>query len=109
MSVQRFLARVRAPYRPSGDTPSPYAEVVRAGERIYLSAQGGLGENGKVGAPGDAVGQTNAILDRLEQALAAAGASLADITKLTTSIIDRGHRKDVYGTISRRLRNVYPV
>jgi enamine deaminase RidA (YjgF/YER057c/UK114 family) len=109
MTVQRFLPRLRAPYRPSADTPSPYAEVVRAGERIYLSAQGGVAQDGKVGAPGDAVAQTNATLDRLETALAVVGASLADITKLTTSIIDRSHRKDVYGTISRRLRNVYPV
>ncbi|MBO0743047.1 MAG: hypothetical protein J2P51_16690, partial [Hyphomicrobiaceae bacterium] len=109
MTVQRYLPRLRAPYRPSADTPSPYAEVVQAGDRIYLSAQGGAGEDGKVGAPGDAVAQTNAALDHLEMALAAAGASLGDITKLTTSIIDRSHRKDVYGTINRRLRNVYPV
>jgi enamine deaminase RidA (YjgF/YER057c/UK114 family) len=109
MTVQRYLPRLRAPYRPSADTPSPYADVVRAGERIFLSAQGGAGQDGRVGAPGDAVAQTNAALDGLEAALAAAGASLADITKLTTSIIDRSHRKDVYSTINRRLRNVYPV
>jgi len=109
MTVQRYLPRLRAPYRGGADVPSPYAEVVRAGERIYLSAQGGAGQDGKVGAPGDAVAQTNAALDRLEMALTAAGASLADLTKLTTSIIDRGHRKDVYGTINSRLRNVYPV
>src|SRR5215471_21590519 len=109
MTVQRLFPRLRAPYRPGADTPSPYADVVRAGERIYLSAQGGAGQDGKVGAPGDAVAQTNDALDRLERALTAAGASLADITKLTTSLIDRDHRKDVYGTINRRLHNVYPV
>src|SRR5690349_23049867 len=92
MTLQRYLPRLRAPYRPSADTPSPYAEVVRAGERIYLSAQGGAGQDGRIGAPGDAPAQTNAALDRLEMALAAAGASLANVTKLTTSIIDRSHR-----------------
>src|SRR5262245_53079421 len=109
MTVERFLPRQRAPYRPSVDTPSPYVEVVRAGERIYLSAQSGVGHDGKVAAPGDAVAQTNATMDRLATALAAAGASLADITKLTTSIVDRSHRKDVYDSISRRLADVYPV
>src|SRR5262245_34263983 len=109
MTVQRYLPCLRAPYRPGADTPNPYADVVRAGERIYLSAQGGAGQDGRIGAPGDAPSQTNAALDRLEMALAAAGASLAAIPKLTAPIIDSSHRKDGYGTISRRLRNVYPV
>jgi len=34
---------------------------------------------------------------------------LRDITKLTTSLIDRAHRKPVYETIGRRLRDVFPV
>jgi enamine deaminase RidA (YjgF/YER057c/UK114 family) len=109
MTVARFLPRLRAPYRPSVDARSPCVEAVRAGERIYLSAQSGAGHDGTVGAPGDAAAQTHATMDRLEAALAAAGASLGDITKLTTCIVDRGHRQEVYGTISRRLPNVHPV
>ena len=109
MTVARFLPRRRAPYRPNADAPSPYMEAVRAGERIYLSAQSNARHDGKVGAPGDAVAQTNASMDCLEAALAAAGASLADITKLTTCIVDRSHRRAVYGTINRRLPSVYPV
>lgn len=109
MKVERFLPRQRASYRPGADTPAPYADAARAGERIYLSAQSGAGADGSVAGLGDATAQTNAAIDRLEAALTAAGGSLKDITKLTTSIIDRGHRKDVYGAISRRLPNVYPV
>src|SRR5215468_12473993 len=108
MTVEGFLIRQRAAYRPGTDTPA-YADVVRAGERIYLSAQGGAGPDGWVAAPGNAVAQTNAAIDRLEAALGAAGSALKDITKLTTSIVDRGHRRDVYAAINSRLRNVYPV
>jgi len=108
MTVEGFLIRQRAAYRPGTDTPA-YADVVRAGERLYLSAQGGAGPDGWVAAPGNAVAQTNAAIDRLEAALGAAGSALKDITKLTTSIVDRGHRRDVYAAISRRLPNVYPV
>ncbi len=109
MTVERFLPRRRAAYRPGADTPAPYADAVRAGERIYLSAQSAAAPDGTVAALGDATAQTDAALDRLEAALAAAGGSLRDITKLTTSIVDRGHRRDVYAAISRRLPNVHPV
>jgi enamine deaminase RidA (YjgF/YER057c/UK114 family) len=109
MKVERFLPRKRASYRQTTDTPGSFADALRAGERIYLSAQSGADPDGNIAAPGDAAAQTNAALDRLEAALIAAGGSLEDITKLTTSIVDRGHRKDVYGAISRRLPNVYPV
>jgi enamine deaminase RidA (YjgF/YER057c/UK114 family) len=109
MSPRRFLLRQRAAYRPETNTPAAYAEAVRAGERIYLSAQSGAQADG-LGAPlGDASAQTNAAMDRLEAALSAAGGSLKDITKLTTSIVDRAHRREVYAAIHRRLPDVYPV
>jgi enamine deaminase RidA (YjgF/YER057c/UK114 family) len=109
MSPRRFLLRQHAAYRPGTDIPAPYAEAVRAGERIYLSAQSGAEADGLVAVLGDAAAQTNAAMDRLEAALSAAGGSLKDITKLTTSIVDRGHRREIYAAIRRRLPDVYPV
>lgn len=109
MTVQRFLPRQRASYRPDSNTAAPYAAAVRTGERIYLSAQSAAGADGTVAALGDATAQTNAALDHLEAALGVAGGSLENITKLTTAIVDRAHRRDVYAAISRRLPNVYPV
>jgi enamine deaminase RidA (YjgF/YER057c/UK114 family) len=109
MFPQRFLFHQRAAYRPGIATPAPYADAVRAGERIYLSAQSGAQPDGLVTALGDAAAQTHAAIDRLEAGLSAAGGSLKDITKLTTSIVDRAHRREVYGAISRRLPDVYPV
>ncbi|RPI46003.1 MAG: RidA family protein, partial [Hyphomicrobiaceae bacterium] len=109
MSPQRFLMRQRAAYRPGTDTPAPYAQAVRAGERIYLSAQSAAEADGLVAVLGDAAAQTNAAMDQLETALSAAGGSLKVITKLTTSIVDRAHRRDVYAAIRRRLPDVYPV
>ena len=109
MSPRRFLMRQRAAYRPGTDTPAPYAQAVRAGERIYLSAQSAAEADGLVAVLGDAAAQTNAAMDQLETALSAAGGSLKVITKLTTSIVDRAHRRDVYAAIRRRLPDVYPV
>lgn len=101
MNIERLLPMSR----PAGGV----ASAVRAGERLYLSAASASTPQGTVVALGDAAGQTHAAIDRIEAALAAAGGSLADITKLTTCIIDRDHRKAVYEVIGRRLKGVFPV
>jgi enamine deaminase RidA (YjgF/YER057c/UK114 family) len=85
------------------------AGAVRAGERVFLSAGNALRADGTVAGPGDAAAQTHAALDRLEAALAAAGGSLANLTKLTTCVVDRGYRADVYRAIAERLAGVHPV
>ena len=52
---------------------------------------------------------SDAALDWLDEALSAVGGSLANLTKLTTNVVDRGYRTDVYRTIARRLADVRPV
>jgi enamine deaminase RidA (YjgF/YER057c/UK114 family) len=99
MSCARFL--------PFGS--APVAGAVRHGSRVFLSGRSALGPDGSVAGLGDAAAQTEAVLDQIEAALQAAGGSLADITKLTTSLVDRAHRKPVYETIGRRLGGVFPV
>lgn len=88
---------------------SPIASAVRAGERAFMSGQSALRHDGSVAGLGDAAAQTDATIDGIEAALTAAGGSLKDITKLTTCIVDREHRKAVYETIGRRLQGVFPV
>ena len=85
------------------------APAVRAGERVFLSGQTARQPAGTVVGLGDPAAQTHAALDGIEAALAAAGGSLSHITKLTTSLVDRAHRKAVYETIGQRLAGVFPV
>ena len=92
-----------------GCTSIPIAGAVRAGERVYLSGANALRADGAVAGPGDAAAQTHAALDRLEASLKAAGGSLANLTKLTTCIVDRGYRSDIYRIITERIPNVRPV
>jgi enamine deaminase RidA (YjgF/YER057c/UK114 family) len=92
-----------------GCSSAPVAGAVRAGERIYLSAGNALQADGTVKGLGDAAAQTHAALDSLEASLHAAGGSLANLTKLTTCIVDRGYRPDVYRVITERIPNVRPV
>src|SRR5580704_4187493 len=85
------------------------AGAARRGTRVFLSGRSALQPDGSVAGPGDAVTQTHAALDHIEGALNAAGGSLSDITKLTTSLVDRAHRRPVYEAIGQRLKDVFPV
>ncbi|MBV9786104.1 MAG: hypothetical protein JO264_20060 [Acidisphaera sp.] len=85
------------------------SRAVRAGDRVFLSGATALRPDGSVAGLGDAAAQAEATLDAIETALQASGGSLADITRLTTCLVDRGHRKAVYDVIGRRLKNVFPV
>ena len=104
MSCDRLL-----PFNAAPSTPSPVAGAVRCGTRVFLSGRSAWQPDGRVAGLGDAAAQTDAALDSIEAALQAADGSLSDITKLTTSLVDRVHRKPVYEAIGRRLRDVFPL
>lgn len=106
MSINRFSAQlVSLPGCGTQTIPG----AVRVGERVYLSGANASQPDGTVTGLGDAAAQTHAALDRLQASLTAAGGSLDNLTKLTTCIVDRGFRADVYRTIAERLPNVRPV
>ncbi len=109
MPYERLLPFNAAPFMPAQSTPSPIAAAIRCGSRVFLSARSALLPDGSVVGLGNAAAQTHAALDSIETALRAAGGSLRDITKLTTALVDRAHRKPVYEAIGRRLRDVFPV
>ena len=104
--MQRYLSR---PARLPGIADAAIASAIRSGERVFLSGASALANDGSVAGLGDPAAQANAALDRLEQALSAAGGSLASLTKLTTCVVDRGYRSEVYAVIARRLPNIRAV
>jgi enamine deaminase RidA (YjgF/YER057c/UK114 family) len=104
--MQRFSVE-SSPLRDCGTMP--VSGAVRAGERIFLSGGNALRADGTIAGPGDAAAQTHAALDTLEAALASAGGSLANLTKLTTCIVDRGYRAAVYRVINERVPSARPV
>ena len=70
--------------------PQAYTQVVEAAGRrtIFVSGQVSQDAQGKVVAPGDFRGQARQVFANLRAALEAAGASPADVTKMTTFIVD---------------------
>jgi len=109
MPHQTLLPFAAAPFLAGGGLPVPAAGAVRAGHRVFLSARSALRLDATVAGLGDPAAQAHAALDSVEAALAAAGGTLSDVTKLTICLVDRAHLKPVYEAIGQRLHDVFPV
>jgi len=64
------------------------SQVVRDGDLVVVSGQVALDSNGEVVGEGDWEAQAEQALANLEAALAAAGATAADVVKLTCFLTD---------------------
>src|SRR5205823_132197 len=73
-TMQRY---VPSPARMPGIADAIVSGAIRIGERVFLSGANALQKDGRVAGLGDPASQANATLDRLEEALSAAGGSLA--------------------------------
>jgi reactive intermediate/imine deaminase len=71
---------------------SHYCDAVRFGDLLFVSGMVGVDADGKVVGEGDAARQTRQIFENMKKVLDAAGASFADVLKVTvfmTNIDDR--------------------
>jgi reactive intermediate/imine deaminase len=81
--------------------PNGFSQVVEfSGKLVAVSGQVAFDADGRVVGPGDAEAQTRQVFANLQTALAAAGASLENIVKLTVYLTDIGDLAAV-----RRVRN----
>jgi len=74
------------PVNPPGPTFPAFSQAVQAGSWLVLSGQIGL-KDGKLVSE-DPLAQAEQCFDNLEEVLAAAGASFADVVKLTCFLTD---------------------
>ena len=76
--------------RPTGMANSPaYTHVVgaRGAETLYISGQVAIDESGKTVGVGDLGAQTEQVMQNLQTALLAAGATFDDVVKITTYVV----------------------
>lgn len=78
-------------YDPSPNAYSHLAEVPPGSRLLAVAGQGG--ENAQGELPADFEAQARQALANLERALAAKGASLADVFKLTLLVVDHNHAR----------------
>ncbi len=94
---------------PDQSMDNDLCQVVKAGNMIFLRGQVGSDFDGNVVGIGDAAAQADQAMRNVEQLLTEAGASLNDICKITVYITDRAYREEVYRTIGKWLKGVFPV
>jgi reactive intermediate/imine deaminase len=82
----------RTNFNPEGLAPplGPYVHAVKvtAGEMVFVSGCIATDERGALVGPGDIVSQTRQTMENLKSCLAAAGASMSDVVKITNYVID---------------------
>ena len=87
-------ARGRQEFRVEGlnEPISHYTDAVRFGDVLYVSGLAPLDADGKLVGGDDAAAQTRQIMENLQKILDAAGASFADILRVTVYLTDIGDR-----------------
>lgn len=95
---------------PEQNLDNDLCQAVVANGVVYLRGQIGqdLDTRESVGI-GDVVAQTEKAMDNIAMLLEEAGSKLADIVKVTVYIIDPRYREDVYRTMGKYLKGVFPV
>lgn len=95
---------------PEQNLDNDLCQAVVAGGVVYLRGQIGqdLETRESVGI-GDVTAQAEKAMANIAMLLEEAGSSLADIVKVTVYIIDPRYREDVYRTMGKWLKGVFPV
>lgn len=75
---------------PALSTPTGYTHVVevRRGRTIYIAGQVAFDRSGKVVGEGDFKVQARQVMENVKAALAAGGATFANVVKITTFVTD---------------------
>jgi reactive intermediate/imine deaminase len=80
--------------QPEGLTnPPAYAQVVKAGNTVYLAGQTAIDARGQVVGRGDITAQTTQVFENIKKALKSARADFSDVVKITVYITDPRFRE----------------
>ncbi|HEY7927064.1 MAG: RidA family protein [Candidatus Dormibacteria bacterium] len=98
------LERLNPPELP---VPRGYSQVVvaRGSRTVYVAGQVAADADGKVVAPGDVVGQARQAFVNLRTALEAAGATIADVARVTWYVV--GYRAELLPELAAARREVF--
>ena len=95
---------------PEQNLDNDLCQAVVAGGVVYLRGQIGQDlETGESVGIGDVTAQTEQAMSNIKMLLEEAGSRLEDIVKVTIYLIDPRYREDVYRTVGKWLKGVYPV
>lgn len=90
----------------------PYAHVVTAppgGRIVFCAGAVALDGQGNIVGKGDIVAQTRQVMENLRLALEAAGATFADVVKVTNYVLDASEWQKVLPVRAEYLTEPYPA
>ena len=97
---------------PSFSAPTGYTHVVEvaaASRTIYIAGQVAFDQSRQVVGVGDMAAQTEQVFRNLQAALAAAGATFADVVKMTTYVTDMGQAAVIRAVRARYFGETLPA
>jgi len=96
--------------QPHGLQNSPlFTHVIKAGNTVYVAGQIAVGQDGQIVGRGDVTAQANQVFENLQKALAAVGADLSHLVKITIYATDAGFRDPIRDVRQRYLGSPDPV
>ena len=85
-----------------------YSRAVRVGEHVFVAGTGPV-RDGAIVSPGEAAGQTRAILTIVERALTEAGAMMADVVRYRVYVTDLADVPAVSHELAHIFREIRPA
>ncbi|HLY66209.1 MAG TPA: RidA family protein [Chloroflexota bacterium] len=86
-----------------------FSPVVRSGNTIYVAGQVSQDEHGEIVGLGDFRAQAQRVMDNLKTALAAAGAGLEHLVRITIYLTDARHRDEMRDVTRQYLGAALPA
>ena len=105
--IRPYNTRDTHPDEPNVSYDNDLCQALRAGDHVFLRGQVGATFDGTIVGLGDAEAQADQAMANVKQLLEEAGASLADVVKMTVYVTDWVHREPVYRAIGRSMRGVH--
>ena len=94
---------------PEQNLDNDLCQVVRAGDMVFLRGQVGSDFEGNIVGLGDPHAQTDQAMKNVKQLLEEAGSCIDHVCKITVYLTDRGYRENVYRTLGKWFKDVFPV
>ena len=106
------FAQVKRTNPPALSAPTGYTHIVEVtgpAKTIYISGQIAYDKEGKVVGAGDMTAQAEQVFKNLQTALAAAGATFADVVKMNSYITDMSKVQAVRDVRARYFKDATPA